>query len=66
MTTEWVFAFPNTAVVIFCLMYCLNIPHSNQNPSFFPVYIVMIKYFQHFFFVFDFTIVTADIVTYIC
>ena len=31
MTTEWAFAFLNTAVIIFCLMYCLNIPRSNQN-----------------------------------
>ena len=35
MTTEWAFAFLNTAVIIFCLRYSLNIPH--QTPSFFPV-----------------------------
>ena len=35
MTTEWAFAFLSTAIIIFCLMYSLNIPHSNQNPSFF-------------------------------
>ena len=33
MSTEWKFAFPNTATIIFCLIYSLNIPHSNQNPS---------------------------------
>ena len=33
MTTEWEFAFLNTAIKIFCLIYSLNIPHSNQNPS---------------------------------
>ena len=32
---EWAFAFLNTAIIIFCLMYSLNIPH--QTPSFFPV-----------------------------
>ena len=37
MIAEWAFAFLNTAVIIFCSMYSLNIPHSNQNPSFFPV-----------------------------
>ena len=35
MTTEWAFAFLNTAIIIFCLRYSLNIPHSNENPSFF-------------------------------
>ena len=25
------------AIIIFCLIYCLNILYSNQNPSFFPV-----------------------------
>ena len=30
MTTEWEFAFLNTAIKIFCLLYSLNIPHSNQ------------------------------------
>ena len=29
--------FFNTAIIIFCLIYSLNIPHSNQNSSFFPV-----------------------------
>ena len=37
MTTEWAFNFVSTAVIIFCLMYVLNIPHSDQNSSFFPV-----------------------------
>ena len=37
MIAEWAFAFLNTAVIIFCSMYSLNISHSNQNPSFFPV-----------------------------
>ena len=35
MSTEWKFAFLNTAIIIFCLMYSLNTPHSNQNLSFF-------------------------------
>ena len=29
------FAFLNTTTIIFCLIYSLNIPHSNQNPSLF-------------------------------
>ena len=29
--------FLKTAILIFCLTYSLNIPHSNQNLSFFPV-----------------------------
>ena len=29
MTSEWAFAFFNTAVIIFCLMYSINIPYSN-------------------------------------
>ena len=33
MTIEWAFAFLNTAVIIFCLRYSLNIPY--QTPSFF-------------------------------
>ena len=37
MTTEWAFVFLNPAVIIFCLRYSLNIPHSNEVPSFFPV-----------------------------
>ena len=37
MSTEWEFAFLNTVIIIFCLIYSLNIPHSNQNPSSFPV-----------------------------
>ena len=36
ITTEWECAFLNTAIIIFCLIYSLNVPHSNQNPSFFP------------------------------
>ena len=36
ITTEWAFAFLNIAVIVFCLIYSLNIPH--QNPSFFPVW----------------------------
>ena len=35
MTTERAFHVLNTVVIIFCLMYSLNIPHINQNPSFF-------------------------------
>ena len=35
MTTEWAFVFLNTAVIIFCLRYSLNIPL--QTPSFFPL-----------------------------
>ena len=38
MSTEWEFAFLNTAILItFCLIYTLNIPYKNQNPSLFPV-----------------------------
>ena len=37
MATEWEFAFLKTAIIIFCLIYSLNIPHSTQNPYFFPV-----------------------------
>ena len=37
ITTEWECAFLNTAIIIFCFIYSLNIPHSNENPSFFPV-----------------------------
>ena len=37
MSTEWELAFLNTVIIIFSLIYSLNIPHSNQNPSFFPV-----------------------------
>ena len=37
ITTEWECAFLNTAIIIFRLIYSLNIPHSNQNPSFVPV-----------------------------
>ena len=31
----FLFAFLNTPLIIFCLIYSLNIPHSNENPSFF-------------------------------
>ena len=31
------FLFLNTVIIIFCLIFSLNIPHSNQNPSFFYV-----------------------------
>ena len=31
----FLFAFLNIAIIIFCLIYSLNIPHSNQNLSFF-------------------------------
>ena len=34
---ECAFTFLNTAVIIFCLMCSLSIPHSNQNSSVFPV-----------------------------
>ena len=37
ITTEWECAFRNAAILIFCLIDSLNIPHSNQNPSFCPV-----------------------------
>ena len=30
----FLFASFDTAIVIFCLIYLLNIPHSNQSPSF--------------------------------
>ena len=36
MTTEWAFAFLNIVIIVFCLIYSLNIPHSNQNLPFFP------------------------------
>ena len=36
MSTEWEFTFLNTTLIVFCLIYSLHIPHSNQNPSFFP------------------------------
>ena len=35
MTTEWEFVFHNTTIIIFCLVYFLNIPHSTQNAPFF-------------------------------
>ena len=41
MTTELAFlnyAFLNTPLIIFCLMYSLYIPHNNQNASFFSGY----------------------------
>ena len=37
ITTEWECAFLNTVILIFCLIYSLNTPYSNQNPSFCPV-----------------------------
>ena len=39
LLTEWKFAFLNTAIIIFCLIYSLNIPHSNQNPSSFSWFV---------------------------
>ena len=33
MTSEWAYAFLNAVVIIFCLMYSLIIPHSNQNKT---------------------------------
>ena len=35
ITNERAFAFLNTAIIMFCLIYSLNIPHSITNPSFF-------------------------------
>ena len=35
MSTEWSFTFLNTAIIVFCLIYFLDIAYSNQNPSFF-------------------------------
>ena len=32
MSAEWDFVFLNTAIIILCLIYSVNIPHSNQNP----------------------------------
>ena len=32
MSTESKFAFPKTAIIIFCLIYLLNIPRNNQKP----------------------------------
>ena len=37
MTTEWEFRFLNAAIIIFCLICSFNIPHGDQNPSYFPV-----------------------------
>ena len=38
MSTSWKLAFLNSAMIIFCLIYSLNIPHSNQNlDSFFSL-----------------------------
>ena len=37
MSTEWEFAFLNTGIIIFYLMYSLIIFNCNQNLSFFPV-----------------------------
>ena len=35
MTAEWAFTFLNTAIMIFCLIYSLNIPQSNKTHHFF-------------------------------
>ena len=76
MTTEWAFAFLNTAVTIFSLMYSLNIPHCNQNSTFFSCVrrsIHLFKIFQDhsqrkiiltFLCVCDFAIVKADVNAY--
>ena len=37
MSAEWKLAFINTFITISCLIWSLNIPHSNQNLSFFLV-----------------------------
>ena len=73
MTTEWAFAFLNTNILIFCLIYSLG----NQNPSFsllkaqyvyFKIDISATfhykKLFWHFFSC-DITNVTADINIYV-
>ena len=78
MTTEWAFAFLNTAEITFCLRYSLNISH--QPHDFFLCKTVrrsMVLFFQFTnnsrhrhtkiiltFFSCDFTIVTADLTTY--
>ena len=36
MTTGWEFAFLDTAIITFSLLYSLNIPQSTENPSFVP------------------------------
>ena len=46
MSTECVFL--NTATVIFCLIYCLNTPHYNQNLSFFFLLKAQYKSLQFF------------------
>ena len=46
MPTECVFL--NTATVIFCLIYCLNTPHCNQNLSFFFLLKAQYKSLQFF------------------
>ena len=43
MSMEWKFAFLHTDIIIFCLIYSLNIPHSNQNPSCFSWFIKILS-----------------------
>ena len=43
---NWIkFIFLNAAIIIFCLVYSLNIPHSTQNPWFFPLEITLTIHF---------------------
>ena len=44
MSTEWKYAFLNSFIIIFCLMYSLNIPHSNQNLSSFSWFLSSVAY----------------------
>ena len=74
ITTEWAFAFLNTAIIMFCLRYSLNIPHHSllcktQHPSFQNSDFSNISLHRHRkiileFFSCDFTIFTADVFTY--
>ena len=67
ITTEWAFSFLNNAVIIFCLIYSLNIPHSNQTHHFF---LCKTQYpsLQNSDFgdisLHHYTIVTADVIKY--
>ena len=47
MTTEWELAFLSIALLIFCLIYSLNIPHSNKNPSFFLLNVQVSLYLKN-------------------
>ena len=50
MSTEWGFDLANNAIVIYCLIYFLNIPLSNQYSSFSPVENSVSAFFEHWHF----------------